>query len=342
MPRGYFTFKNDYAEAAHPGVLEALCRDATIQEAGYGEDGSSARAAEALLRASGLDRGEVHFIAGGTLTNLVVASAFLKPYESIIAAESGHICLHEAGAIEVTGHKVHHMPHLNGKITAEHVASVIAAHTDEHMVRPRLVYISQSTELGTVYSKTELTALSQVCQQSGLILYVDGARLGSALVSAANDTTLPELANFVDIFYVGGTKNGALFGEALVIKDPSPELHFRYHLKQRGALLAKGRAIGAQFEALLTDNLWLALARHANTMATRLAEGISRAGHRFACEPVTNQIFPILPASLVRELEKYFGFYRWGKGSSDLVTVRLVTSWATSEEAVDSFVSAVR
>ena len=345
MPSGYFSFKNDYAEAAHPVVLEALCRDATAQEPGYGEDGASARAAEALLQASGLTHGEVHFIAGGTLTNLVVAAAFLKPYESIIAAESGHICLHEAGAIEVTGHKVHHVPHVNGKVTAEQVQKIVATHSDEHMVRPRLVYISQSTELGSVYSRAELGALSQVCRQSGLILYVDGARLGSGLVSAANDTTLPELARLVDVFYVGGTKNGALFGEALVIKDPPPELHFRYHLKQRGALLAKGRAIGAQFEALLSDGAWLTLARHANTMAARLATGISRAGHRFAYEPVTNQIFPTLPTALVKQLEQRFGFYRWGQesggASGGMVTIRLVTSWATSEEAVDSFVSAV-
>ncbi len=339
----YYSFKNDYAEAAHPAVLEALCRDAATQEPGYGEDFASKRASESILNACGLTCGEVHFIAGGTLTNLVVASAFLKPYESIIAADSGHICIHEAGAIEATGHKVHHTPSRNGKIDPTSILEVLASHTDEHTVRPRLVYISQSTELGTVYTRSELEALSHVCRANRLLLYLDGARLGSALTSTANDTTIEKLADLVDVFYIGGTKNGALFGEALVIKNPAPDLSFRHHLKQRGALLAKGRAIGVQFEALLQDNLWLNIARHANEMAMRLAEGMTQAGYGFTYLPATNQIFPALPASLVEQLEQRFGFYRWakatGSASEDLVTIRLVTSWATTKEAVDLFVA---
>jgi threonine aldolase len=338
----YYSFKNDYAEAAHPLVLEALCRDADTQELGYGEDRPSRRAADALLQASGLTRGEVHFIAGGTLTNLVVASAFLKPYESIISADSGHICIHEAGAIEITGHKVHHAPSINGKITAESVLEVLALHNDEHTVKPRLVYISQSTELGTLYTRAELEAISRVCRENRLLLYVDGARLGSALSSDVNDTTLEKLAELVDLFYVGGTRNGALFGEALVIKNPNPDLSFRRYLKQRGALLAKGRAISVQFEALLRDNLWLTIARHANQMAMRLAEGITRAGYSFTYPPATNQIFPALSTPMVEKLEQHFGFYRWAKAPGDLITIRLVTSWATSKEAVDSFVARMK
>jgi threonine aldolase len=226
----------------------------------------------------------VHFVAGGTLANLVVAAALLKPYESIIAAESGHICLHEAGAIEATGHKVHYVPHRDGRIAAEQVRSIVSAHDNEHMVRPRLVYISQSTELGTIYSRAELEELAAACRECNLLLYIDGARLSAALVSERNDVGLEQLANLADVFYVGGTKNGALFGEAIVLRDPPPHLEFRRHLKQRGALLAKGRAVGAQFEALMTEDLYLTLARDAHSMAVRLAAGIRQAGYHFVLE----------------------------------------------------------
>jgi threonine aldolase len=339
MNKDWISFKNDYAEAAHKDVLEAVCQDALAQEPGYGEDSITTRAVKMIREACGEPNAEVHFIAGGTLTNLVVAAAFLKPYESIIAAESGHICLHEAGAIEMTGHKVHHVPHTDGKISANQVLNIVATHADEHMVKPRLVYVSQSTELGTVYKGAELESLSQVCREHNLLLYVDGARLGSALMSEGNDLTLKDLARLCDIFYIGGTKNGALFGEALVIRDHKPELEFRRHLKQRGALLAKGRVVGAQFAALLEDALWLKLAQHANSMAGRLATGIRQAGYEFAYPPVSNQIFPILPERLVQHVEKSFGFYRWGPPKDGKVTIRLVTSWATTAEAVDSFLA---
>jgi threonine aldolase len=299
-----------------------------------------------VLQAAGLSSGEVHFIAGGTLTNLVVAAAFLAPYESIIAIESGHICMHETGAIEATGHKVHHVAPSggpkDGKVTAHQIEQVVAVHDNEHMTRPRMVFLSQSTEFGTLYSKRELEDISRVCRKHGLLLYVDGARLGSALASERSDITFAELAALVDVFYLGGTKNGALFGEALVIKAPTPNLRMRYHLKQRGALLAKGKAIGVQFEALLRDGLWLRLARHANQMASRLASGIAGAGYRFAYEPMTNQIFPILPQALIERLAQQFGFYTWQNLEGDAVVIRLVTSWATTSEAVDNFLEAVR
>lgn len=346
MSGNYISFKNDYAEAACPEVLHALCREPLVQEPGYGEDSASSHAAQMLLEAAGLTSGEVHFLAGGTLTNLVVTAAMLAPYESIIAPESGHICVHETGAIEATGHKVHHVSpaggNSDGKITAGQVEQVVTVHDNEHMVRPRMVSLSQSTEYGTLYSRQELEEISQECRRHRLLLYVDGARLGSALTSERNDLTLAEFAALVDIFYLGGTKNGALFGEALVIKDPAPDLRFRYHLKQRGALLAKGRAIGVQFEALLRDGLWLRLAQHANDIAKRLATGIADAGYRFAYEPITNQIFPILPVSLANNLATQFGFYTWQKIGNDSVVIRLVTSWATTSEAVEAFVDAVR
>jgi threonine aldolase len=283
----------------------------------------------------------VHFVAGGTLANLVVAAAMLKPFESIIAAESGHICVHEAGAIEATGHKVHYANHLNGKISDEQVRHIVSAHNDEHMVRPRLVYISQSTELGTIYSRAEVEALAAVCREYGMLLYIDGARLSAALVSEQNDLSLAQLANLADAFYLGGTKNGALFGEAIVLRNPAPHLEFRRHLKQRGALLAKGRAVGVQFEALMNSDLHLTLARHANSMASRLAAGIRRAGYSFAYEPTTNQIFPIFSRAAVARLLTKFGFYTWAPLESDQMIIRLVTSWATKIEAVDAFIAEV-
>lgn len=339
MRNWIFSFKNDYSEGAHSAVLEALCRDSQLQEVGYGEDRPSMRAATCILKACGIERGEVHFVAGGTLANLVVAAAMLKPYESIIAAESAHICVHEAGAIEATGHKVHYLTHHEGKIAAEQVRSIVATHNDEHMVRPRMVYISQSTELGTIYSRSELEALAAVCRESDLLLYIDGARLSAALASERSDLSLQQLANLADAFYLGGTKNGALFGEAIVLRNPVKQLEFRRHLKQRGALLAKGRAIGVQFEALIADNLHLTLARHAQSMAARLAAGIRRAGYDFAYEPTTNQIFPIFPKAAVAKLLTKFGFYVWSTLENEQTVIRLVTSWATPVEAVDAFVA---
>lgn len=341
MEHQFFSFKNDYSEGAHPAVLEALCRDSHLQEVGYGEDRPSMRAAESILNACRIARGEVHFVAGGTLANLVVAAAMLKPYESIIAAESGHICIHEAGAIEATGHKVHYLTHRNGKIAAEQVRGVVSKHNDEHMVRPRLVYISQSTELGTIYSLAELEALASVCRECNLLLYVDGARLSAALVSEQNDLSLAQLGNLADLFYMGGTKNGALFGEAIVLRNPDQALEFRRHLKQRGALLAKGRAVGAQFEALMANNLHLTLATDAHLMAARLAAGIRRAGYQFAYEPTTNQLFPIFPRAAVEQLLTKFGFYIWESLERDQTIIRLVTSWATPAEAVETFIAEV-
>ena len=338
MSHSKISFKNDYSESAHPLVLEALQRDFLKQEAGYGEDSSTLRACDLIRSLCQKPNAEVHFVTGGTLANLVVTAALLQPYESIIAPASGHICVHESGAIEATGHKIHEIAHKNGKICPSEIEEVVNLHTDEHMVRPRMVYISQTTELGTVYSRSEIESITQTCAKHNLLFYLDGARLGSALASSQDRPSLPELASLVDAFYIGGTKNGALFGEAIVLCRPNLAPHFRNHLKQRGALLAKGRALGAQFEALFTDNLFLELAKKANSAAEKFTAGIGAKGYQFAYPPMSNQIFPILPDESIKKLSDSFDFYIWNRVDSGHRTIRLVTSWATSEESIERFI----
>jgi threonine aldolase len=335
-------FFDDYSEGAHPRVLELLAASNLQQEAGYGHDPLTARAI-ALLRAA-IDNGDaaVHLLSGGTQANLVALAAMLRPFESVIATESAHIAVHETGAIEATGHKVHALPARDGKLHPEDVRAVVAAHHDEHMVKPRVVFVAQPTELGTLYSAGELDALAATCRELGLLLYLDGARLSAALASHACDLPLPRLARLVDAFYLGGTKNGALLGEALVIVNRALQPDFRFHLKQRGALLAKGRVLGAQFAALLEHDLHLDLARHANAMATRLADGLRAAGVRFLGEPLTNQVFPILPEPLVERLKPLYGFHVWSRVDAAQSAIRLVTSWATDAAAVDAFLADFR
>jgi threonine aldolase len=337
-----YSFYNDYSEGAHPSILELMLKTNAVQEDGYGND-SLCREAENLLK--GLiqaPQAAVHFIPGGTQTNLIALAAMLRPYESVVAASSGHIHVHEAGAVEATGHKINIIPSTDGKITASQVQEVVNGHTDEHMVKPRVVFISNSTEVGTVYRKAELEELSQVCRKNGLYLYMDGARLGAALTCQTCDVTLPELARLVDAFYVGGTKNGALLGEALVIVNPELQRDFRFHLKQRGALLAKGRIMGAQFVALFRDGLYFELARHANAMADRLAGGIRALGYDFLTAPTSNQIFPILPNAVIAEMQKLYGFYVWCSVDENRSALRLVASWATPEEKVEEFLRDLR
>jgi threonine aldolase len=335
-----YRFFDDYSEGAHPRVLEALAASNLQQEPGYGHDSLTARSGELLRAAIGDADAAVHLISGGTQTNLIALASMLRPFESIIAAESAHIAVHETGAIEATGHKVHALPSRDGKLTAEAIRDCVAEHRDEHMVRPRVVFVSQPTELGTLYGAREFDALSRACRELGLLLYLDGARLPAALASPACDLPLQRIASQVDAFYLGGTKNGALLGEALVIVNPGLQADFRFHLKQRGALLAKGRVLGAQFAALLEDDLYLHLARHANAMAARLAEGLRTAGVTFLGEPVTNQLFPILPDEVIAALRERFGFHVWSRIDANRSAIRLVTSWATPLAAVDSFLEA--
>ena len=332
-----YSFKNDYSEGAHPDILVALGRTNLEQQDGYGEDAFSLQAAELIKQRIGLEDLDVHFLTGGTQTNLTAISAFLRPHEAAISANTGHVLVHETGAIEATGHKVISVDSSNGKLTAEQVRAVVVGHGDEHMVKPRLVYLSQPTEVGTIYSRLEMDQISQTCRELGLWLFVDGARLGSALCAAGNDLTLPVLADLADAFYIGGTKNGALLGEALVIRAAGLKADFRYQMKQKGALLAKGRLIGIQFLTLFTGDLYFELAMHANQLADQIRQAISQAGYRYLTDSPTNQIFPILPNWIIDELLKNYSFYIWEKVDAERSAIRLVTSWATPVAAVEGF-----
>lgn len=333
-----YSFQNDYSEGAHPRILEALVRTNLTQQIGYGEDEYCLEAARMIREAAGSPAADVHFLSGGTQTNAVFLASVLRPFESVIAVTTGHICVHETGTIESSGHKINAVPGRDGKITVPEIEAVVAEHGhDEHMVRPHAVYISQSTEVGTIYSAAEMRAISAACKRLNLVLYVDGARLGSALTTDAADLDLKTLSSLVDAFYIGGTKNGALLGEALVINNPQLQPDFRYFIKQKGALLSKGRLLGIQFQELFRDELFYDLARNANCMAQRLAQGIQRLGYAFHSNSPTNQIFPIFPLAVIEKLSQQYAFYTWAKVDEQQAAVRLVTSWATRPEVVDAF-----
>ena len=324
---------------AHPKVLEALSSIGNKQFEGYGLDEYSIDAAGLIRNLFKAPDADVHFISGGTHANLTVISSALRPHEAVIAACSGHIFVHETGAIEATGHKICTREGSNGKLSVADIESVLIEHgVDEHMVKPRLVYISLSTECGTVYSKVELTAISEFCRKNELFLYIDGARLGAAINSPACDLSYKDIALLADAFFIGGTKNGALFGEAIVICNEDIKKDFRYLLKQRGALLAKGAAIGLQFKTLFEDGLYDELACYSNEGAKRLAEGIKKPGYTFLYPIETNLIIPILPVCIAEKLRVQYGFYDW-KNLGDKVAVRLLTSWATPYEKIDEFIS---
>ncbi|MBU0757748.1 MAG: low specificity L-threonine aldolase [Nanoarchaeota archaeon] len=336
-----YSFKNDYSEGAHPRILEALSKTNLAQEAGYGEDSYCTKAAALIKKRLKNPKADIHFLSGGTQANLIVISSILKPYESVIAADTGHIAVHEAGAIEATGHKINTVPSKDGKLAVKDIKGVVDFHSDEHMVKPGMVFISNSTEIGTVYKKKELKAISEFCTKNKLYLYLDGARLASALTSKSNDMTLQEISSLVDTFYIGGTKNGALLGEAIVINNDCLKENFRFHLKQKGALLAKGRVIGIQFMELFKDELYFDLGTRANKMAEKLAKNIKAAGYKFLTRPQSNQIFPIFPNKMIERLNKKFEFYVWCKIDERSSAIRLVTSWATDERSVDRFIGEV-
>jgi threonine aldolase len=274
------------------------------QDEGYGLDRHSNAAAESIRSLLGVSEEDVdvHLLCGGTQTNLIAISAFLRPHEAVIAAETAHICVHETGAIEATGHKILTVPTPDGKLRPGEIQKVLDIHEDEHMVKPRLVKISNSTEIGTVYKKRELEDLRSFCLDNKLLLYVDGARMGSAMTAEGNDLTLADMNRLTDAFYIGGTKNGALLGEALVISNDALKEDFRYHIKQKGGLLAKGRALGVQFEELFRDNLFFELAKHANAMAQIIVSNLKKRGCDFLTDSPSNQIFPILPDELIEKL----------------------------------------
>lgn len=333
-----YSFLCDYSEGAHPQILEALIRTNLEQTDGYGLDPHCFHAASLIQQKIGREDIDVHFLVGGTQTNFTAIAAFLRAHEAVISAKTGHINVHETGAIEATGHKILAWATPDGKLTPKEIQAALDEHEDEHMAKPKLVYISNSTEIGSVYTKAELVQLSEICKQNHLILFMDGARLASALSSDESDLTLTDLAEFTDAFYIGGTKNGALMGEALVISNDSLKEDFRYHMKQKGGLLAKGRLLGIQFEELFRDNLYFELASHGNKMASILKNGFDDLGYSFLTQSPSNQIFPILPNSLIEKLEEDYSFYRWKKIDEDHSAIRLVTSWATEEGKVSEFV----
>lgn len=337
-----YSFKNDYSEGAHPRLLNALMEANMQQLEGYGEDEYTLRAVDLIKQRINREDIDIHLFPGGTQTNLTSISAFLRPHEAAIAANTGHILVHETGAIEATGHKVISIEVKDGKINPNHVKLALETHTDEHMVKPKLVYISNPTEIGSIYTKVELEKLSNFCRENKLYLYVDGARLGSALCSDENDIKLSDLGNLVDCFYIGGTKNGALMGEALVICNDSLKEDFRFHIKQKGALLAKGRLLGIQFLELFKDDLFFELANHANSMAKLLKEGITSEGFGFLTNSPSNQIFPILPNEVIKKLQENYDFYIWQKVDEKNSAIRLVTSWATKEEKVKAFIKELK
>lgn len=331
-----YSFRNDYSEGAHPKVLDALTETNFVQTCGYGMDPYCTEAAALIRDLCEAPTADVHFLVGGTQTNLLVLDALLASYESVIAAHTGHINVHETGAVEATGHKVCTVFSPDGKLTPELIDTVVQGHSGEHMVLPRVVYISNTTEVGTLYTRKELTALREYCTAHGLYLFLDGARLGSALTSPFSDLTLPDLARLTDAFYIGGTKNGVLFGEALVMTTPCP--HFRWHMKQRGAMLAKGRLLGVQFKAILQDGLYFDLSRHANELAFHLRDGIAALGYPFPVPSPSNQQFPVLPNTVMHKLQDLgYEFEIDHAVDADHTCIRLVTSWATPEQAVEQF-----
>ncbi len=334
-----FLFTNDYSEGCHPNILAALSKTNLEQHSGYGDDAHSIEGKKLIKEKIGNPDAEIYFVSGGTQANLIVIASILRPHESVICAQTGHIFVHETGAIEATGHKINTIKSSDGKIRPEEIQLILDEHTTvPHMVKPKMVYISNSTEIGTIYKKKELENLSQFCKNKGLYLFLDGARLGSALCAGTNDLTLTDLSQLTDVFYIGGTKNGALLGEAIVINNKLLQEDFGFHLKQRGALMAKGRLLGIQFAELFRENLFFELAEHANRMAMKMGDAVREKGYCFLTESHTNQIFPILPNRIIDELSKFYSFYFWQKIDEERSAIRLVTSWATKEEAVDHFI----
>ena len=338
-------FHNDYNEICHPQVLRKMTDSDGTQMPGYGMDDACARAASHIRRLCKNDDLSVHFLVGGTQTNLTIIASALRPYQGVIAVDSGHINVHETGAIEATGHKVIALPTTDGKITAQQIDEAAFSQSNtmdpEHTVQPKMVYISQSTEWGTVYNLAELEAISAVCRKYGLYLFVDGARLGYALESKGCDVTLADLARLCDVFYIGGTKVGAMFGEAVVISNPAIAQDFRYMIKQRGGMLAKGWLLGLQFEALLENGLYFEISAHANRQADKIRKTLAELGYSLYIPNESNQIFPILPDALLEKLSKNFTFAEMHRVDETHRVVRFCTSWATKPENADALCNAL-
>ena len=339
-------FNSDYTEGAHPKIMERMLSSNMEQTGGYGIDPYCDKARALIKQQCGRDDIDVQFLVGGTQTNLTVIAATLRPHQGVISADSGHINVHETGAIEATGHKVIALPSADGKLTAQQVLDCYHDHwndaTHEHIVQPGMVYISNPTEIGSIYHKDELTALAAACRDCGLPLFLDGARLGYGLAAQDNDLDLPTITDCCDVFYIGGTKVGALFGEAVVIRNPAIAKDFRYLIKQRGGMLAKGRLLGIQFATLFEDGLYFEISQHAVDLAMKIREACEQKGYSFVTPSTTNQQFPILPNALIDKLGQTWGYSFWGKIDEEHSAVRFCTSWATDAAAVEQLCSDIR
>lgn len=337
------SFKNDYSEGCHPNIMEAMVKNNLDQQESYGLDRYSTQAAACIVAKCQAPQSKVYFVSGGTQANLIIISSILRPYESVISASTGHIFNNEAGAIEATGHKVSSVHSQDGKLTPAHIQQVLDDFSKPpHQAKPRLVYISNATELGTSYTKSELQALATMCKQNDLFLFMDGARLASALMSSESDLLLSDIAKLTDVFYIGGTKNGAIIGEAIVINNIKLQTNFEFNIKQKGGMLSKGRLLGIQFLELFREDLFFDLAKISNQYAMRIKEAFKDKGNAFLVETYSNQLFPILTNEQIRVISKKFEFYVWRKIDEHSSAVRLITSWATKEADVDLFIEEIK
>ena len=341
-----FQFQCDYSEGAHQRILERMLETNLEQTVGYGEDHYCTQAREAVKKAVGRDDVDVHFLVGGTQANATVISSILRPHQGVLCATTGHINVHETGAIEHGGHKVLAMPAENGLLSAESIREAMEEHLaedgPEHTVQPGMVYISFSSEVGTIYSLKQLQEISSACKEYGLPLFIDGARMGYGLASEGCDVTIQDIAAVADVFYLGGTKQGALFGEAVVIVNDHLKKDFRYFIKQNGGMLAKGRLLGIQFLTLFEDGLYFELSRHAVSQAMRIRDAFRAAGYAFLVDSPSNQQFPILDNQTLEKLSENFRFSVWKKIDGTHTAVRFCTSWATRPEAVDALIEAIQ
>lgn len=338
-------FQCDYNEGAHPRILERLMSTNFEQTVGYGEDEYCAQARSLIQKAVGREDADVHFLVGGTQANATVISSVLKPYQGVLCVKTGHINVHETGAIEHGGHKVLALDGVDGLLSAESIRHAMMEHLSEdgleHTVQPGMVYISFSSEVGTVYSLSQLEAISAVCNEFGLPLFIDGARMGYGLSSEGCDVTLKDIARLADVFYIGGTKQGALFGEAVVITNEVLKKDFRYYIKQNGGMLAKGRLLGIQFMTLFEDGLYFDLSDHAVSLALKIRDAFAAKGYDFLVASPSNQQFPILPNDVMQKLSTDFKFSIWQKVDDAHTAVRFCTSWATKPEAVSALIAAI-
>ena len=336
-------FNSDYTEGAHPRILERLMETNLEQTTGYGEDAYCEAAREAIRKVCDAPEADVHFLVGGTQANFTVISSALKPYQGVLCADTGHINVHETGAVEACGHKVLALPGKDGKITAEQIRNAHDLHwsdeSHEHIAQPKMVYISHPTELGTLYTKGELEEIGRVCRECGLYLFLDGARLGYGLMAPGTDVTIADIAKICDVFYIGGTKVGALFGEAVVIMNPQLKPDFRYCIKQKGGMLAKGRLLGIQFLELFRDGLYFEIAKHAIDMAMILKEGLNEKGYSFFMDSVTNQQFIMIEDEKLEKIREKYGVTYQQRYDETHSVIRLCTSWATTEENVRSLLA---